>query len=91
MESGPLLVCLNPFPSKEEDEDEPPNVPQFKRSTVQTKTVSQITTESYIQTPAEAAPATTSKTPATTSKTRTAKKIPKKVPSKSRPRPGAGT
>ena len=82
VESGPLLVCLNPFPS-EEDEDEPPSVPQFKRSTVQTETVSQIAIESYIQTPAEAAPATTSKT-------RAAKKIPKKVPSKSRPRPGAG-
>ena len=97
MESGPLLVCLNPFPSKEEDEDDPPSVPQFKRSTVQTETISQITTESYIQTPSEAAPATTCKTPATpsktpaiTSKTRAAKKIPKKVPSKSRPRPGAG-
>ena len=88
---------MNPFPSEEEDEDELPSVPQFKRSTVQTKTISQITTESYIQTPPEAAPvttsktpATTSKTPATTSKTRAAQKIPKKVPSKSRPRPGAG-
>ena len=91
MESGPLLVCLNPFPSEEEDEDEPLSVPQFKRSTIQTETISQITTEPYIQTPSEAAPATTSKTPATTSKTRAAKKIPKKVPSKSRPRPGAGT
>ena len=97
MESGPLLVHLNPFPSEEEDEDDPPSVPQFKRSTVETKTISQITTESYIQTPSEAAPATTSKTspttsktPATMSKTRAAKKIPKKVPSKSRPRPRAG-
>ena len=91
VESGPLLVRLNPFPSKEEDdEDEPPSVPRFKRSTVQTETISQITTESYIQTPSEAAPPTTSKTPATTSKTRAAQKIPKKVPSKSRPRPGAG-
>ena len=103
MESGPLLVQLNPFPS-EEDEDDPPSVPQFKRSTVQTKTISQITTESYIQTPSKAAPATTSKTPATTSKppattskppattskTRGAQEIPKKVPSKSRPRPRAG-
>ena len=83
VESGPLLVSLNPFPSEEEDEDEPLSVPQFRRSTVQTKTVSQITTESYIQTPAKDAPATTSKA-------RAAKKIPKKVPSKSRPRPGAG-
>ena len=82
VESGPLLIRLNPFPS-EEDEAETPSVPQFKRSTVQTETVSQITTESYIQTPAEPAPATTSKT-------RAAKKIPKKGPSKSRPRPGAG-
>ena len=55
VESGPLLVSLNLFPSEEEDEDEPPSVHQFKRSTVQTKTVSQITTKSYIQTPAEAA------------------------------------
>ena len=91
VESGPSLVQLNPFPSEEEDEDEPPSVPQFKRSTVDTETISQITTESYIQTSSEAAPATTSKTPATTSKTRAAQKIPKKVPSKSRPRPGAGT
>ena len=30
VESGPLLVSLNPFPSKEEDEDKPPSVPQFK-------------------------------------------------------------
>ena len=89
---------MNPFPSEEEDEDDPPSVPQFKRSTVQTETISQITTESYIQTPSEAAPATTSKTPATIfktpaamSKTRAAQKIPKKVPSKSRPRPRAGT
>ena len=28
VESGPLLVNLNPFPSEEEDEDEPPSVPQ---------------------------------------------------------------
>ena len=97
MESGPLIVQLNPFPSEEEDEDDPPSVPQIKRSTVQTETICQITTESYIQFPSEAAPATTSKlpaptskTPATMSKTRAAQKVPKKVPSKSRPRPGAG-
>ena len=83
VESGPLLVSLNPFPSEEEDEDEPPSVPQFRRSTVQTETVSQITTEAYIQTPAEDAPATTSKAKA-------AKKIPKIVPSKTRPRPRTG-
>ena len=83
VKSSPLLLSLNPFPSEEEDEDEPPIFPRFRRSTVQTETVSQITTESYIQTPAEDAPATTSKAKA-------AKKIPKKVPSKSRPRPGAG-
>ena len=59
VESGPLLVQLNPFLSKEEDEDDPPSVPQFK-------------------------------TPATMSKTRAAQKIPKKVPSKSRPRPRTG-
>ena len=89
---------MNPFPSEEEDEDEPPSVPRLKRSTLQTETNSQITTKSYIQTPSEAAPATTSKTPATTSKTpATTSKTPattsktKKVPSKSRPRPGAGT
>ena len=80
VEFGPLLVSLNPFPSKEEDEDEPLSVPQFRRSTVQTETVYQITTESFIQTPAKDAPATTSKARAA-----------KKVPSKSRPRPGAGT
>ena len=80
-----MIVRLNPFPSEEEDEDDPPSVPQFK-----TETISKITTESYIQTPSEAAPATTSKTPATTSKTRAAQKVPKKVPSKSRPRPRAG-
>ena len=78
---GPLN--LNPFPSEEEDEDELPGVPHYRRSTVQTETVSQITTEAYIQTPAEDAPATTSKAKA-------AKKVPKKVSSKSRPRPGTG-
>ena len=83
VESGPLLVSLNPFPPEEEDEDEPPGVPHFRRSTVQTETVSQTTTEAYIQTPAEDAPPTTSKAKA-------AKKVPKKVPSKSRPRPGTG-
>ena len=79
MEPGPLLVSLNPFPSEEEDEDELPSVPHFKRSTVQTETVSQTTTEVYIHTPAEDAPAITSKAKA-------AKKVPKKVPSKSRPK-----
>ena len=79
---GPLN--LNPFPSEEEDENEPPGDPHFKKSTVQTETISQITTEAYIQTPAEDAPASTSKTKA-------AKKVPKKVPSESRPRPGTGT
>ena len=78
---GPLN--LNPFPSEEEDEDELPGVLHFRRSTVHTETVSQVTTEAYIQTPAEDAPATTSKAKA-------AKKVPKKVPSKSRPRPGTG-
>ena len=76
---GPLN--LNMFPSEEEDEDELPSVPHYRRSIVQTETVSQITTKVYIQTPAEDAPATTSKAKA-------AKKVPKKVPSKSRPRPG---
>ena len=75
---GPLN--LNLFPSEEEDEDEPPGVPHYRRSTVQTETVSQVTTEAYIQTPAEDAPATTSRAKA-------AKKVPKKVPSTSRPRP----
>ena len=78
---GPLN--LNLFPSEEGDEDELPGVPHFRRSTVQTETVSQITTKSYIQTPAEDAPSTTSKA-------KTAKKVPKKVRSKSRPRPGTG-
>ena len=84
VESGPLLVSLNPFPSEEEDEDEPPDVPHFRRSTVQMETVFQTTTDAYIQIPAEDAPATTSKAKA-------AKKVPKKVPSKSRPRPRTGT
>ena len=84
MESGPLLVSLYPFPSEEEDEDEPPGVPHFRRSTVQTETISQTTTKAYIQTPAKDAPATTSKAKAV-------KKVPKKVPSKSSPRPGTGT
>ena len=78
---GPLN--LNPFPSEEEDEDEPPGIPHYRRSTVQTETVSQITTEVYIQTPAEDVPATTSRAKA-------AKKVPKQVPSKSRPRPRTG-
>ena len=78
---GPLN--FNPFPSEEEDKDEPHGVPHYRRSTVQTKTVSQVTTEAYIQTPAEDAPATTSRAKA-------AKKVPKKVPSVSRPRPGTG-
>ena len=81
VESGGLL-SLNPFPSEEEDEDESPGVPHYRRPTVQTETVSQVTTEAYIQTPAEDAPATTSRAKA-------AKKVPKKVPSKSRPRPGS--
>ena len=75
---GPLN--LNPFPSEEEDEDEPPGVPHYRRSTVQTETVSQVTTEAYIQTPAE-------DTPATKSRAKAAKKVPKKVPSTRRPRP----
>ena len=78
---GPLN--LNLFPSEEEDEDEPPGVPHYRRSTVQTETVSQVITEAYIQTPTEDAPATTSRAKA-------AKKVPKKVPSTSRPRPGTG-
>ena len=45
---------------------------------VQTETVSQVTTEAYIQTPAEDAPTTTSRAKA-------AKKVPKKVPSTNRP------
>ena len=73
---GPLN--LNPFPSEEEDEEEPHGVPHYRKSTVQTETVSQVTTEAYIQTPAEDVPATTSKAKAT-------KKVPKKVPSTSRP------
>ena len=68
---GPLN--LNPFPSEEEDKD----VPHYRRSTVQTETVSQVTTEAYIQTPAE-------DTPATTSRAKAARKVPKKVPSTSR-------
>ena len=78
---GPLN--LNPFPSEEEKEEEPRGVAHYRKSTVQTETVSQVTTEAYIQTPAE-------DVPATTSRARTAKKVPKKVPSKNRPQPGTG-
>ena len=70
---------MNPFPSEEEDEDELPGVPHYRRSTVQTETVSQVTTKAYIQTPAEDAPATISRA-----------KVAKKVPSTSRPRPRTG-
>ena len=74
---------MNPFPSEEEEEDEPHGVAHYRKSTVQTETVSQVTTEAYIQAPAK-------DVPATTSKARTAKKVPKKVSSKSRPQPGTG-
>ena len=73
---GPLN--LNPFPSEEEEEDEPHAVPHYRKSTVQTETVSQVTTEAKIQTPAEDVPATTSRAKA-------AKKVPNKVPSTNRP------
>ena len=73
---GPLN--LNSFPSEEEAEDEPHGVPHYRKSRVQTETVSQVTTEAYIQTPAEDVPATTSRAKA-------AKKVPKKVPSTKRP------
>ena len=78
---GPLN--LNPFPSEEEEEDEPHDVPHYRKSTVQTEIVSQVTTEAHLQTPAEDIPATTSRAKA-------AKKVPKKVPSTNRPRPGTG-
>ena len=81
--SGPLLVSLNPFPSDDEDDDEPPSASQFGRPTVQTETISQVTTKTYIQTPAAAAPATKLKA-------KTTKKVPQKVPSKKRTRPGTG-
>ena len=77
---GPLN--LNPFPSDEE-EDEPHGVPHYRKATVQTETISQVTTEAYIQTPAEDIPAITSRAKA-------AKKVPKKVPSTNRPQPGTG-
>ena len=70
---GPLN--LNLFPSEEQEEDEPRGVAHYRKSMVQTETVSQVTTEPYIQTPAEGIPATTSRA-------RNAKKVPKKVPSK---------
>ena len=73
---GPLN--LNPFPSEEEEEDELHGIPHYRKSTVQTETVSQVTTEAYIQTPAE-------DIPATTSRAKTAKKVPKKIPSTNRP------
>ena len=74
---------MNPFPSEEEEEDEPHGIPHYRKSTVQTETVSQVTTEAYIQTPAEDVPATSSRAKA-------AKKVPKKVPSTNRPQPGTG-
>ena len=73
---GPLN--LNPFSSEEEEEEEPHGVPHYKKATVQTETISQVTTEAYIQTPSE-------EVPATTSRAKAAKKVPKKVPSTSRP------
>ena len=47
---------MNPFPSEEEEEDEPHGVPHYRKSMVQTETVSQVTTEAYIQTPAKDVP-----------------------------------
>ena len=79
---GPLN--LNPFPSEEEEEDEPHGVPHYRKCTVQTETVFQVTTKAYIQTPAEDIPATTSRANA-------AKKVPNKVSSTNRPLPGTGT
>ena len=73
---GPLN--LNPFPSEEEEEEEPHGVPHYRNATVQTETVSQVTTEAYIQTPAEDVSATTFRAKA-------AKKVPKKVLSTNRP------
>ena len=73
---GPLN--LNPFPSEEKEEEEPHGVPHYKKAMVQTETISQVTTEAYIKTPAEDIPATTSRAKA-------AKKVSKKFPSTSRP------
>ena len=71
------------FTSSPSEEEEAHAHPQYKKSTVQTETVSQVTTEAYVHVPPL-------KAPATTSKIKTAKKVPKKEPSTTRPRPGSG-
>ena len=74
VESGGPLP-LNPFPS----EDEPDEGAHYTRSTVETETVSQVTTEAYVHVPAQDMPTSASGAKA-------AKKAPrKKVPSKDRP------
>ena len=71
---------LNPFP----EEDEPHKTTHFTKSSVQTETVSEVTTEEYVPAPAK-------KTSTSSSKLKAAKKVPKKVINKSRPRPGTGS
>ena len=72
---GPLN--LNPFPS--DDKEELVGDARYTRSTLETETVSQVTTEAYVHVPAQDVPASTSEVKA-------AKKAPrKKVPSKVRP------
>ena len=56
VEPGPSLVSLNPFPEEEGDEEEPDAGTHFAQSTVETETVSQVTTEAYIHVPAEDIP-----------------------------------
>ena len=73
---GPL--SLNPFPSKEEEEDEPHEDASYQKSTMETEMFSHVTTEAYVHVPAEEVPATMSGLRAT-------KKAPKKVLSKNRP------
>ena len=51
---GPLN--LNPFPSEEEDEEEAAGGTRYAKSTVETKTVSQVMTEAYVHVPAENIP-----------------------------------
>ena len=46
---GPLN--LNPFPSEEEDEGEPTGGTRYTKSTVETETVFQVTTETYVHVP----------------------------------------
>ena len=84
VESGAPLN-LNTFPSEEEDADEPVGGNWYTRSTVETETMSQVTTEAYVHVPPEDVPTSTSAHKA-------GMKAPRKQPSsKIRPQPGTGS